>query len=108
MTIEAMNEGDISTKELKEKLNAFLALSEIIVEKKTKKGMKNVDLKPYILDFSMKDGEEICFTLTLPAGSSLNINPNLLINALADYAGAELHASITRTGIFIKGGEVFA
>ena len=108
VTIEAMNEGDISLKELKEKLTTFLALPEIIVEKKTKKGMKNVDLKPYILDFAMKDGEDVSFTLTLPAGASLNINPNLLINALADYAGAELYASITRTGIFIKGGEAFA
>ncbi|MBQ6499665.1 MAG: DUF2344 domain-containing protein [Ruminococcus sp.] len=100
--------GNISAKELSDKLNAFLELPEILVDKKTKKGMKQVDLKQYILDFSMKDPEKTSFTLTLPAGATLNINPNLLINAFAEYVSAELYADITRTGVYIKGGEDFA
>ncbi len=107
ITVEAMNDGEISDKKLKEKLTAFLDLPEIIVEKKTKKGMKNVDLKPYILDCELHDGEKVSLSLTLPAGSTLNINPTLLMNALADYAGAELYADITRVGIYVKGGGNF-
>lgn len=108
VTLEPMNEDEISFVELSEKLNAFLSLPEIIVQKKTKKGMKDVDLKPYILAFEMCEGEKVSFDLTLPAGSSLNINPNLLINAFADSIGVELYADITRVGIYTKGGEDFA
>ena len=105
--LEPMKENEISVKELSDKLNAFLSLSEIIVKKKTKKGMKDVDLKPYILSCERHDGEKVAFSLTLPAGTTLNINPNLLIGALADFAGAELYADITRTGIFMQGGVDF-
>ncbi|HBE14755.1 MAG TPA: hypothetical protein DCY72_00695 [Ruminococcaceae bacterium] len=106
--LEPMNEGDISDKELSEKLKAFLDSPEIIVEKKTKKGMKNIDLKPYILAFDPYEGDKVCFDLKLPAGSTLNINPNLLINAFADQLGVELYADITRAAIYTKGGEEFA
>ena len=85
-----------------------LASSEIIVEKKTKKGMKNIDLKPYILSFEPRDGDRVSFDLKLPAGSTLNINPNLLIGAFADQLGIELYADITRAAIYTKGGEEFA
>lgn len=106
--LEPMNESDISDKELYEKLTAFLDSPEIIVEKKTKKGMKNIDLKPYILAFEPREGDKVYFDLKLPAGSTLNINPNLLINAFADYIGVELYADITRAAIYTKGGEEFA
>lgn len=108
VTLEPMNDGEISNKELKRKLEDFLQLSEIIVEKKTKKGMKEVDLKPYILSFEPLDGDKVCFEIKLPAGSSFNINPNLLLNAFADSIGVELYADITRTAIYTKGGEDFA
>ena len=106
--IEPMNDGEISFPELSEKWNAFLNLPEIIVAKKTKKGMKDVDIKPYVLACEPKESEKVSFELTLPAGSTLNINPNLLINAFADRIGVELYADITRVGIYIKGGEDFA
>lgn len=106
--LEAMNDGEISDKELYDKLREFIALPEILVEKKTKKGMKEVDIKQYILDIGFGEGEKPAFTLTLPAGATLNINPNLLINAFAERAGIELHADITRVGVYIKGGEDFA
>ena len=106
--IEPMNDGDISFEELSKKWNAFLSLPEIITQKKTKKGMKDVDLKPYILAYEPLTGEKVRFDLTLPAGATLNINPNLLISAFADSIGVELYAAVTRVGIYIKGGEDFA
>lgn len=108
VTLEPMNEGEFSLKELSEKLRAFLELPEIIVQKKTKKGMKDVDLKPYILAFEMHEGDTVSFDVTLPAGSTLNINPNLMIGAFADSIGVELYADITRVAITVKGGEDFA
>lgn len=106
--LEPMNEGDISGKELSEKFKAFLDSPEIIVEKKTKKGMKSIDLKPYILAFALREGDQARFDLKLPAGATLNINPNLLIGAFAEHLGMELYADITRVAIYTKGGEEFA
>lgn len=104
--IEPMNPSDISFEELLTKLNEFLSQPEIIVEKKTKKGMKDIDLKAYILACEVS-ADEPFMTLRLPAGPTLNINPSLLVNAFADRCGAQLHADITRTGIFTKEGEPF-
>ena len=105
--IAPMTENEISFEELLNKLDAFFALPEIIVPKKTKKGMKDVDLKPYILACQKLSGERVHFSLTLPAGPTLNINPTLLINAFAQYTGVELHADITRVGIYTKEGKDF-
>jgi radical SAM-linked protein len=105
--LEPMNDGDISNKELSEKLSTFLSLPEIIVSKKTKKGSKDVDLKGYILSCEIIPDEKTRFSLTLPAGGSLNINPSLLINALADNIGTELYADVTRTGVYAQGGGDF-
>lgn len=108
VTLEPMAENEISVEELKSKWTAFLELPAINVEKKTKKGMKTVDLKPYILACETTAGEKLSFDLTLPAGSSLNINPNLLLNAFSESLGIELYADITRVGIYTKEGGDFA
>ena len=105
--LEPMNDDDISVEELLDKLKAFLNLPEIIVSKKTKKGTKDVDLKGYILACEVSDGDGVRFSLTLPAGGSLNINPSLFVTALSEYAGAELYAAVTRTGIYTQEGVDF-
>jgi len=105
--IEPMNDNEISAKELYDQLSAFLAQPEIIVEKKTKKGMKNVDLKGYILACETEESDPVRLRLKLPAGGSLNINPALFITALEAYAGAALYADVTRTGIETQEGKPF-
>ena len=106
--IEPMEDGDISIEELSAKLNEFIAQPEIIVSKKTKKGSKDVDLKGYILACTVHPGDNVRLSLTLPAGGTLNINPSLFVGALADCAGVELYADVTRTGIFTEEGDDFA
>ncbi len=107
MRIVPMNDDEISSKELSDKLNDFLNQPEIIVEKKTKKGMKNIDLKSYLLACELSGGDDVMMKLRLPAGATLNINPSLFVGALSDYCGVELHADITRTGIYTKEGAPF-
>ena len=105
--IEPMENNKISLKELCSKLDQFLEQSEIIVEKKTKKGKKQINLKEYILDYSIEFSETVRLILRLPAGPTLNINPSLLIGAFADFCGVELHADMTRTAIYTKEGARF-
>ncbi len=88
----------------KEKFLGFAESEKIIVEKKTKKGTSEIDLKPLISELSV--GEKI--TLRLPAGNDFNINPALLLVAYRDATGEELlRVRIVRTRIFCADGSEF-
>lgn len=80
------------------------------VEKKSKRGVKTLDLKEHIpqVECWLREGET-CFALTLPAGSSgLNLNPALLLDYLeAQYGLPAAAAHLLRVGVFTKNGEKF-
>ena len=105
--LEAMNDGEISEKEISDKLREFLALPGIIVTKKTKKGSKEVDLRDYIIECKPDESSAARLSLTLPAGGSLNINPSLFVTALDEFVGVRLYADIARTGIYTQSGKAF-
>ena len=88
-----------------EKLREFLSQERIITEKKTKKGISEVDLKPYTEISDYTDGE---FTLTMPSGCDFTLNPSLLFDAFEKYSGEEIASlDILRTSILCKDGSVF-
>lgn len=88
----------------KEKFLKFAESEKIIVEKKTKKGTSEIDLKPLISELSV--GEKI--TLRLPAGNDFNINPALLFDAFRAASGGELpRMRVVRTRIFCADGGEF-
>lgn len=88
-----------------EKLAAFAERDEIIVEKRTKKGVTALDLKPLIYKLDISEGS---ITVRLPAGNELNINPALLLNAYWEQNGlTPAPARIVRTRIFCGDGEEF-
>lgn len=88
-----------------EKLAAFAERDEIIVEKRTKKGVTALDLKPLIYKLDISEGS---ITVRLPAGNELNINPTLLLNAYWEQSGlSPAPARIVRTRIFCGDGEEF-
>lgn len=60
----------------------FLSQKEILIEKKTKKGISTVDLKPQIQLLELS--EEKC-VLRLPAGPVKNISPLLVLEAYQRY-----------------------
>ncbi len=82
---------------------------QLLVEKKTKKGMKQVDLKQHLSDVTLtQEGDCILLVLTLPAGSRLNINPSLVAGALNPPAtGPFRFFTIRRTAILTDSGEMF-
>lgn len=73
-------------KDLTVSLSKFLLSDSIIVQKKGKKGnIKDIDLAPKIIDFSVDEKEDgLYILLTLPAGGSDNINPTLLLSAFGE------------------------
>lgn len=88
----------------REKFAEFAKSEQILVEKKTKKGISEIDLKPNIK--MLEIGEKI--TVRLPAGNEFNINPALLFEAYQKYSGEKMpRLKITRTKIFAQNGEEF-
>jgi radical SAM-linked protein len=68
-------------------LAAFVEQPEILVLRKTKKSEKEVDIRPYILSFSLQDGRIFC---RVTAGSSNNLKPERIVEAYCQAAGIAL------------------
>lgn len=88
----------------REALEQYNALESAPVEKKSKKGMKTVELKAYIprLDFAA-EGDCLRFALCLPTSQELNLNPSLLTGFLEKAFGLPAaEAGVLRTGLLTK------
>lgn len=96
--------GDIT-----EKLEKFFSQESIITIKKTKRGEKEIDLKPLseVTDICA-DGENTALTLRLPAGNDMNINPTLITDLFIEYINNETRVlSVERTAVLNKDKEIF-
>lgn len=88
-----------------DKFRDFVAAEQILTEKKTKKGVSVVDLKPLISELSIKEGE---IKLRLPAGNDFSINPSLLFDAYRAATGESIkRLRIVRTAVFCADGNIF-
>ena len=83
-------------------IKELLSQDKIEIEKKTKKkGYKTVDIKPGIKSYTLTEKFDFAqLDVTLSAGSSDNVYPNLLITALQNNTGAEYEVDITRNDLF--------
>ncbi|MBP5431154.1 TIGR03936 family radical SAM-associated protein [Ruminococcus sp.] len=99
-----------NTDGLYEDISRLLELPEILMEKKTKKGLKTVDIKPSIRVMScVKDDDSVNMLIRLPAGTQTNFNPTLFLDALKNMGGTEFEVPIIRrTGIFCENNEIFS
>ena len=101
---------DVPAGELLAEFDAFLAQDAILTEKRTKKGPKQIDLKPSI--FASKtglSGDAVSLEITLPAGIFQNINPTLLTDAFAPGKDLALdYRLIRRNAVLCKDGSRFA
>lgn len=82
---------------------------EINIEKKTKKGMKTVDIKPDLEILGCeKDENSVNIKMYLPAGTQTNYNPTLFIEALKQTTDMAFDAeNIRRTAILCADNTVF-
>ena len=88
----------------------LLAADEILIEKKTKKGIKTVDLKPDTEMVSLEKAEgAVHMVMRLPAGTKTNYNPTLFVEALRKSCEIPFEmANIRRTGILCENNEKFS
>ena len=99
----------LTVTELAEKLREILSGSELVIEKKTKAGMKDVDLLPYTKEIEItENSESVRLNVTLPAGNTTNIGLTLLLKALEKYMNTELNFTMIRHGLFTEEMKPFA
>lgn len=96
--------------ELMTAVDALLESPEILIEKKTKKGIKEVDIKPDMEVVSCEMCENgIAMTMRLPAGTQTNYNPSLFFEALKKSTDIGFEPEkICRTGILCENNEIFS
>lgn len=85
-------------------LKDFLKQEQILVMKKTKKGEKEVNIRPMI--YEMEADEEKIF-LKIAAGSAANLKPDVLIRAYMESQGetmADFALMITRNELYADSG----
>ena len=99
---------DKSSRLVCEQLGALLQNDTIEIEKKSKKGMKTVDIKQGIRSYELKEMLDFAqLDIILSAGSSDNINPQLIISALQRENGVEYDVDITRNDLLNSELELF-
>ena len=77
-----------NTDDIKAEFNEFLAQKSIIVEKASKKSVREVDLRPLIYDAYID--ENGAFFMKLSTGSVENLKPELVMDAFYKYLGCEM------------------
>lgn len=89
-------------------LDAYNALETAPVEKKSKRGLKTVDLKETVahIEYHMEEDTAV-FELLLPAGESFNLNPGLLMDFIREHCGLESHPGILRTALLTEDKQDF-
>jgi len=112
LDLAAKNQGN-ELKELKQEIEknnkGFLNLDEITVEKQTKNGIKRVDIRPSILDISVKKFKKriLELGLELKIGQQGNLNPRYVARAWISNSDNNFDIQqICRDGLYIKCKEV--
>ncbi|MDE5583841.1 MAG: TIGR03936 family radical SAM-associated protein [Ruminococcus sp.] len=96
--------------EIYDAVEKLLNEPEILIEKKTKKGIRTVDIKREleIMIFEMKENSAD-MVMRLPAGTQTNYNPSLFIEALKRSFENPFEAKkIKRTKILCENNEIFS
>lgn len=91
-------------------LEAFFAQPEIIAMKRTKKGEREISLKEHLHGLAIRpDGGEVLLCVKLPAGSGLNINPTLVLDAFTRQTGIPIDwLAVKKTAVLTKEEKNFA
>lgn len=92
---------DLTKDLIEQSITSLLNMNEIIIDKKTKSGIKPINIKEFIKEYSINTHEGyVELDVILPAGSVKNINPKLIIDALSKYKLIEPVYSITRLQLY--------
>ena len=88
---------------LGEAVERLLSREEIIVKKHTKKGERDLDIKPYFQEAKLAPCQNgVLLEVLLPCSQEGSVNPGLLLEALKACEGREPFSQITRVKLLTK------
>lgn len=103
-----IGEDGLSSAVITKQLRTLLEKDIIEIEKRSKKGMKTVDIKQGIRQYDIKEISGCAqLDVVLSAGSSDNVNPQLIVAALQRETGVEYIVDITRNDLLNSDLELF-
>ncbi len=103
--LSGLKKGEFPT-DWKEKAAGFLAQDKISIVKKTKKSEKEVDIKPMIYRFEIR---ETCVYTQVATGSVENLKPEIVMQALCQYLNVDVDSVAFwhhRLDVYAETGEV--
>ena len=104
--VEMKLDQDFSEEELQNSINQLLS-KEIFVEKRTKGGIRPVDIRPQVLSASVvrMEGRDAVLAIVGRLQTDGGLRVEHLLDALSGFLGCGYHARIVRTEIFYDGTE---
>jgi len=71
-------------------IEKFIAEPEFIIEKKSKRGMKEVNVKDFVKKLELIEASDKCYSISMviDAGNKSNLKPELLLGAMEKYFDA--------------------
>lgn len=95
---------------MKAALDAYNEAESVSVQKKSKRGLKTIEMKEYLPHIEAElEGEGCRFEALLPASETVNLNPSLLLNYIAEKHGIPAtDSAILRTALYTKSNEPFS
>lgn len=102
-------EEKVLKEEIDKKIKGFLNQEEIVIEKQTKKEIKKINIRPAIINMSVKNchGQILELYLWLNIGQEGNLNPRYVVKAWLSNSGYNFDIKqICRDGLYIKDREV--
>lgn len=71
-------------------IEKFVAEPEFIIEKKSKRGMKEVNVKDFVKKLELIEASDKCYSISMviDAGNKSNLKPELLLGAMEKYFDA--------------------
>lgn len=110
LEIEGIFEYDErDTAKMRDELESFYAAEQIVITKKTKRGMGESDIKPAIKSISFEAGEKIVKLHAVISAQEPTLNPSLLEDALKQKAPeiAPDFAKFTRLETYYENMEIY-
>lgn len=105
ITLPKLDFNNISIEFIKDKLEQ----ETLITEKKGKKGVKSVDIKPMLLDYRLTETQsDVLIQIKMMAGSNENLSPQLFLKAILDEVNNEnKYISITRQDLYADDNGIY-
>lgn len=88
-------------------LQAFASQTEILVEKKTKKGLKEIDIKPEMQILQLESAETGAFCRMRTTAGQRNMNPTLLTDVFLNQYHQAVGVAVLRTALLTADGTPF-